>query len=187
MGDDKNTTVVGPEIRRRREALGMTLRELGQRSGITPNYIGGVEMGKREPSVSTLVALARGLSAEPGDLLGAGGFGPEATEAARLIETLPERHREPVLVVLRALVKISAEGSAHGICSNCDGNGYYSCTSSEGLCWDEQCGDCGGTGRIAPPPGEARDGMCTFCGGPITAGSSCLRNVATCGDPPEAT
>ena len=58
------------EVRRRRLALGLTLEQLAERSGLTPNYIGAVELGKRDPSLSTVLALARGFKVPPGEMLG---------------------------------------------------------------------------------------------------------------------
>ena len=40
-------------MRRRRHALGLTLDVFGERSGLTPNFIGGVEGGRRDPSISS--------------------------------------------------------------------------------------------------------------------------------------
>jgi transcriptional regulator with XRE-family HTH domain len=96
----------GQEVRRRREAAGLTLEALAERSGLTPNYIGGIEMGKRDPSLSTLLSLARGLRAPPADLLGGlAEMSPAAIEAGRLFEgTLPEI-QDAVLRLLRTVTR----------------------------------------------------------------------------------
>lgn len=60
----------GLEIRRRREALGWTLEHLAERSGLSPNYIGTLENGRRDPSLSTVLALAKGLRVPAAELLG---------------------------------------------------------------------------------------------------------------------
>jgi len=93
----------GKEVRRRRRALGLTLEQLAERSGLTPNYIGTVENGRRDPSLSTIGALARGLGVAPGELLGGvGDLTPQAIEAARLFDaTLPELQAS-LLGLLRA-------------------------------------------------------------------------------------
>jgi transcriptional regulator with XRE-family HTH domain len=96
----------GKEVRRRRKALAMTIEELAERSGLTPNYVGTVEIGDRDPSLSTLVALARGLSVSPGELVG--GFdrlSPAALEAARLFEGVGPDVQEAVVRLLRTLQK----------------------------------------------------------------------------------
>jgi transcriptional regulator with XRE-family HTH domain len=94
----------GREVRRRRKALGITLEQLAERSGLTPNYIGTVENGRRDPSLSTIGALARGLGVPPGELLGGvGDLGPEAIEAARLFEAAPPEVQVAMVGLLRAL------------------------------------------------------------------------------------
>jgi transcriptional regulator with XRE-family HTH domain len=94
----------GREVRRRRAALGLTLEQLAERSGLTPNYIGTVENGRRDPSLSTVLALARGLGAAPGELLGGvGELSPTSTEAATLLETLLPDVQVAILELLRML------------------------------------------------------------------------------------
>lgn len=96
----------GREVRRRRGALGLTLEQLAERSGLTPNYIGTVENGRRDPSLSTVLALAKGLGLAPGELLGGvGELSPASTEAATLIETLSPDVQVSMLELLRVLSK----------------------------------------------------------------------------------
>lgn len=96
----------GREVRRRREAAGLTLEGLAERAELTPNYIGGVEMGKRDPSLSTVLSLARGLRVSPGDLLGGvKDLSPAAVEAGRLFEGAAPETQEAVLGLLRAVAK----------------------------------------------------------------------------------
>jgi transcriptional regulator with XRE-family HTH domain len=82
----------------------MTIEELAERAGLTPNYVGTVEMGQRDPSLSTVAALARGLSVTPAELLGGvGRLSSAALEAARLFDgALPEL-QDAVLRLLRAV------------------------------------------------------------------------------------
>lgn len=94
---------LGREVRRRRQALGLTLEQLAERSGLTPNYIGTVEHGRRDPSLSTILALAKGLETSPADLFGRG---PELTaaavEVAQLFDAAPADVQGAVTVLLRA-------------------------------------------------------------------------------------
>lgn len=46
----------------------MTLEELAERAGLTPNYVKEIENGHRDPSLSTVFSIAEGLGVEPGDL-----------------------------------------------------------------------------------------------------------------------
>ncbi len=96
----------GQEVRRRREAAGLTLEALAERAGLTPNYIGGIEMGKRDPSLSTVLSLARGLRISPGDLLGGlNELSPTAIEAGHLYEATVPEIQGLVLRLLRTVTR----------------------------------------------------------------------------------
>ena len=98
----------GREVRRRREALGMSLSALAVASNLTSNYVHIIEEATRPRGVSldAAIRLAKALGAELPDLLGFRGFegfdGP-AVEAARIVQALPSDLRKAALVVLRAL------------------------------------------------------------------------------------
>jgi transcriptional regulator with XRE-family HTH domain len=94
---------VGREVRRRRTAIGLTLEQLAERSGLSPHYLSTLETEKRDPSASTLTKIAKGLSCAPGELLGAvKELSPAAHEAGVLFDGAPEDVREGVLRILRA-------------------------------------------------------------------------------------
>lgn len=96
----------GREVRRRRSALGITLEQLAERSGLSPNYIGTVETGVRDPSLTTVFALAKGLGVAPGELVGGvGELSPAAVEAASLIDSMPADVRHVLVALLRTLTK----------------------------------------------------------------------------------
>jgi transcriptional regulator with XRE-family HTH domain len=92
----------GQEIRRRRQALGLTLEQLASASGLTPNYIGTIENGKRDPSLSTVMALAKGLQTEVAELFGGvEGLSHSATELGRLFDEVPKDTQRAILLILR--------------------------------------------------------------------------------------
>jgi transcriptional regulator with XRE-family HTH domain len=96
----------GREIRRRRETLGLTLEQLAESSKLTPNYIGTIENGKRDPSLSTVMALAKGLRVAPAELFGGiQDLSPPATEAGILFDGSPSDVQEAVLQILRSVSK----------------------------------------------------------------------------------
>jgi transcriptional regulator with XRE-family HTH domain len=96
----------GREVRRLRSTLGLTLEQLAERSELTPNYIGSVENGRRDPSLSTVLALAKGLGVGAGELLGGrSDLGPQASEAACLLESLTPELQDAVLSLLRVLTR----------------------------------------------------------------------------------
>jgi transcriptional regulator with XRE-family HTH domain len=53
--------VVGERIRRRRQELGLTLRELAERIGMTAGYLSRVENQQVTPSLDALQAIAVAL------------------------------------------------------------------------------------------------------------------------------
>lgn len=82
----------------------MSLETLAERAELTPNYVGGIENGVRDPSLSTLIALAQGLNVNPRDLLPPIELTPEAKAAARLLYP-PAKRRMRRLRRLLAKVK----------------------------------------------------------------------------------
>ena len=99
-------SIFGREVRRRRVALGLTLEQLAERSGLTPNYIGTVENGRRDPSLSTVMSLAEGLGVPAGELVGGvAELGPVAIETARLLEGAPPELQTAILELARAIAK----------------------------------------------------------------------------------
>lgn len=59
----------GLAVRARRESLGMTRDEVGDRAGIHPKYIGDIERGEVNPTLLTLQRVADGLGTPLPDLL----------------------------------------------------------------------------------------------------------------------
>src|SRR5689334_7349515 len=96
----------GREVRRRRTARNLTLEQFANSSGLTPNFIGTVENGKRDPSLSTILALAKGLRATPGELFGSmPDITVAAEEAGRLYDRAPPQVQKAILAILRSMVK----------------------------------------------------------------------------------
>lgn len=54
--------LVSSEIRRRRRERDWTLRDLAAASGIALGYISEIERGKKDPSLTTIMALAGALN-----------------------------------------------------------------------------------------------------------------------------
>jgi transcriptional regulator with XRE-family HTH domain len=94
-------TAFGKEVERRCHSLGLTLNALADRAGLTQNYIGTIENGKKDPSLTTIVSLANGLGVHPGELFGMGGLSPAACEAALLFDLVSQALQEGLLLILR--------------------------------------------------------------------------------------
>jgi transcriptional regulator with XRE-family HTH domain len=90
----------------------MTLEIMAERSGLTPNYIGSVEIGKRDPSLSTVLAVAKGLGIQPGELFGSvADLSPTAEEAANLFDQVAPDMQKAVLSLLRTVAVPSPKKS----------------------------------------------------------------------------
>lgn len=61
--------IVGGNVRRRRIAAGLTQEQLAFEAQIDLTYVGGIERGKRNPSVLVLARIAEALGIEPAKLL----------------------------------------------------------------------------------------------------------------------
>ncbi len=60
--------MIGEEVRRRREDLGLTGAQLAERSGMAPSAISQIETGRRIPSSTSVIKLAAALGIDPGAL-----------------------------------------------------------------------------------------------------------------------
>lgn len=61
--------VVGGNVRRLRIERGLTQEQLAFEAGIDLTYEGGIERGKRNPSLMVMVRMADALGVAPSDLL----------------------------------------------------------------------------------------------------------------------
>lgn len=106
MDTAERIKALGRELRRRRHGLGLTLEALGKASGLSQNYLGGIELGQRDPSLSSMLRIAHGLGSAAGELLGLPEMSADAIEGARLLTSIPEPVRTPLLGTLRALAEV---------------------------------------------------------------------------------
>jgi len=68
---DKTAISAGRAVKAKREAMGLTLRALAARSGISSSMISDIERGTKSPTVSTLAMLADALGVAISALLDA--------------------------------------------------------------------------------------------------------------------
>lgn len=60
---------MGTNVRRSRQKAGLTQEQLALEAKIDLTYVGGIERGRRNPSVLVLARIADVLGTEPSDLL----------------------------------------------------------------------------------------------------------------------
>lgn len=57
------------KIRNRRHELGLTQEELAEKADLHVNYIGGIERASRNPTLETIVRIAKALKVSPKNLI----------------------------------------------------------------------------------------------------------------------
>lgn len=62
---------IGPELKRLREAAGISLRTLADRAGFSPSFISQVETGQASPSIASLAQIAATLDVTLADFFAA--------------------------------------------------------------------------------------------------------------------
>lgn len=61
--------IVGRNVRRLRQERGLTQEQLAFESRVDLTYVGGIERGRRNPSLLVIARLAAALDVTPADLL----------------------------------------------------------------------------------------------------------------------
>lgn len=61
--------IIGQNVRRLRQARGLTQEQLAFEAQLDLTYVGGIERGRRNPSLLVMVRLACALGVEPADLV----------------------------------------------------------------------------------------------------------------------
>ena len=62
-------TQFAKKVRQRRYELGLTQEALAERADFHVNYVGGIERAERNPSLTSIVTLARALEIPPKSLI----------------------------------------------------------------------------------------------------------------------
>jgi len=65
----REAEMFGAAVKRLREKRGLTQEALAHEAGITSSYAGQVERGRRVPSLTVVLKLARALKVDAGELL----------------------------------------------------------------------------------------------------------------------
>lgn len=68
MSEEALRESLGSIIRERRKALGLTLAQMAQRTGVSLGYLSQIELGKNSASIETLYRISLGLGMKMADL-----------------------------------------------------------------------------------------------------------------------
>src|SRR3954466_3664462 len=82
---------VGGRLRATRESLGISLRELARRVGVSPSLVSQIELDRVNPSISTLYSLVTELGMTMSDVFGDGRPAERAAQQPRSSDGLAER------------------------------------------------------------------------------------------------
>jgi transcriptional regulator with XRE-family HTH domain len=89
--DRLDASKVGNRLRTERERLGISLRELARRVGVSPSLVSQIELDRVNPSVSTLYALVTELGMTMSDVFGDSRPGERPVRPLRDDDGLSER------------------------------------------------------------------------------------------------
>jgi transcriptional regulator with XRE-family HTH domain len=76
FGANRKSNKFGDAVRKARAAAGLTQEELADQCGLDRSYIGGVERGERNPTLSVIEKIAKGLGITLVELFSYSGKGP---------------------------------------------------------------------------------------------------------------
>lgn len=93
---ESHMNTLGPNIRERREALGMTLATVAEACGVTKGYLSMVETGRvaNPPSSAIIASLEKALRFEPGELRRAAAWQRAPQEVMRRVSALEDAARK---------------------------------------------------------------------------------------------
>lgn len=107
---DEPLLLFGREVRRLRKARGLTIERLAERAELSTNYLGAVERGEKNPSLTTITNIARGLNVSVGALLmsqtpgeRAEDLSPRDFQMLEAFKALPEDLKNLLLLLAAAL------------------------------------------------------------------------------------
>jgi transcriptional regulator with XRE-family HTH domain len=86
---------VGEELRERRKAAGVSLRQFARDLGVSPSFISQIENGKSQPSVATLYMICSALNLSVDELFANAGAADSEAEPRPAAESGPVRRAAP--------------------------------------------------------------------------------------------
>jgi transcriptional regulator with XRE-family HTH domain len=94
---------LGRRLKTLRKQAALTQEDLAERAGLNPKYISGIERGRENPTLDTLLRLARELGAQPVELFD---FDLEGMTAAGMKKAAVELMRQLDAESLRRVLRL---------------------------------------------------------------------------------
>lgn len=111
--------IMGRVIRRERQERRLTIKELGEKAGISEIYVGEIERGQKYPSSSVLESIAQALDMDIADLLELVAeeirYEREPQQVSAIGFTLPNTPGQPRRLVVRKMVNMLDEGDMESV------------------------------------------------------------------------
>jgi transcriptional regulator with XRE-family HTH domain len=111
--------IIGRVIRRERQDRQLTIKELGDKAGLSEIYVGEIERGQKYPSSKVLESIAKALDLDIADLLE---LMAEEIRSERQPETvnaigftLPSTPGQPRRLVVKKIVNMLNEGDVESV------------------------------------------------------------------------
>ena len=104
---DDLTKTIGLRIKEKREARGLSQKELAEKIGVTPSAINQYESSAKRPSTEYLAKIALELSTETDYLLGITNKDDEVVVAFRELKNLSAKDRQIIMENIKSLNKLS--------------------------------------------------------------------------------
>lgn len=95
--------VLGRRLKALRKRAALTQEDLAERAGLNPKDISGIERGRENPTLDTLLRLAKELGAQPVELFD---FDLEGMTAARMKKAAGELIRQLDAEALRCVLRL---------------------------------------------------------------------------------
>jgi len=111
--------IVGKVIRQERQLRQMTIKELGEKAGLSEIYVGEIERGQKYPSAKVLESLARALDLDLAELLELmaeeirSEREPQMTRAIGF--TVPSSSGHPRRLVVKNILNMLDEGDVESV------------------------------------------------------------------------
>ena len=116
MADLQET--LGKVVRQERQARHLTIKELGDKAGLSEIYVGEIERGQKYPSAKVLESLAKALEIEMAEFfeLMAEEFRTEQEpHITNVIGFIPSTQTQPKRTVVKRIVNMLDEGDVESV------------------------------------------------------------------------